>query len=232
MRFEIGIMHALGAAIALFFAWQYYEGIKPETWITVEKWQVDPALETPLERGTALEAEHLVAIEIAFPEDRRSEFVWALDAEDSIRTALVGQRLTQTLQPGTFLERRYFFADTLRDFAARVSPGNRAFSIAVDGAGSLLNFVGPGSRVDVIGLMPGGPDDSPPVPVVILEDIEVMAVGPYDEVDEFDLEDAGTFRSVTFQAPPERIAHYLARAAEIEGDPVLVLRGSPQGGTE
>jgi len=67
--------------------------------------------------------------------------------------------------------------DSREGLAYMVPKGKRALTLAVDEVSGVSGFVKQGDRVDVIGTVLIGDDKPKPYTVVVLQDIEVLAVG-------------------------------------------------------
>ena len=220
------VLHAIGALIAGAFALVYYQSVEPVELASVTKLRISPAAET-IARGDLLTPDMLEAVTIPVTTSgggvSAADLAWAIDDTAAVRAALTGRAFTQAVQPGAFLEERFFFEDRVGDLLARIKPGNRAFSIEVPGGTSIEHFIAPGSRVDVVGLVETGRDTAEAQ--VLLEDVEIMAVGPVTTLEEFRREGEARYNSVTLQAPPELVSDFLERQARLEGTLSLVLRG-------
>ncbi|MEP1598074.1 MAG: RcpC/CpaB family pilus assembly protein [Hyphomonas sp.] len=227
--FDTTVMRVLGALIAFFVGYLYWNNVTSQDTELMKKLQISSGLEAPLPRGTILRESNLQSFQVDANEGVRDAFEYALDDTPDMRSALVGQRLSQSISPGALLERRFFTDDTTQEFAARLGADMRAFSLDIGGSQSLLNFVGPGSRVDVVGAVEGANDVL--VPTTLLENVEVLAVGPIDDISELDAEEAGQYRSVTFGATPEQISAYLGQATLVRGEMLLALRSGQAGGS-
>lgn len=222
-RLETAVFLLIGAMISIFVAWQYYQSVEPTAYTEVTKLRIAPGIGEPIARGTILHEEHLDVVTFYLrPDQNSADFAFAVNANPTFRAALIGQRFNQVVQPGAFVERRFFFGRTPEGFAQRVAKGNRAFSVEVTGSESLLNFVAPGSAVDILGTVQVAPGELRSE--VLLENVIVMAIGDIASVDELEDRDQTPSRSLTIQTTPEKIATYLERAAKTQGDLLVALR--------
>ena len=213
----------LAAVIAFGVAWFYYSEVAEQT-ATMRKLRLVAEDGLVIRQGTVIDDAFLdrYVVSQALPRTLAEEFVWALDDSPVTRINLRGRVFGQDVPAGSFLQRAQFFVSQENSFARRIAPGNRAFSIPVDPQRTVENFIAPGARVDVIGTFGGGQTAS--VARLLLENIEVMAVGGIDSRGEFEAQDRPDYNSVTLQAPAADVARFLSDAETASGALTLVLR--------
>lgn len=222
-RIETILFLIVGALISIGVATVFYLSVAPEAYQPLSKMRILTSLSDPIERGSALREDDIEAFTIHISADQSADdFAFMLNYTDTFKTALTGRTVTQTLMPGTFLEARFFAASPPEAFAQRIAPYNRAFSISVTGSASVMNFIVPGSRVDVFGTLSNPP--GAPRADVLLEAVQVMAIDDITSLN--DLEDGSLqTRSITVQAPPDVIETYLEKLERLEGSALVTLRG-------
>jgi Flp pilus assembly protein CpaB len=223
-RLESAVFLTIGAMITLFVAWQYYEAVEPEKYTIIEKLRIKASLDAPIERGEELDSDHLESFTFYLPPGaEKTDFDFVLDNNEAVKTALIGQPFNQTVQPGAMLERRFFFGKTPESFAQRVLPGHRAFSLDVTGSDSLLNFIAPGSAVDILGTVEAA--DNVVSTELLLENVIIMAIGDADTVEGLGDATGRRSRSITIQATPDKISTYMELQSRTRGDMLVALRG-------
>lgn len=217
------VFYLLAALLSLGAAWYYYGQVAAQT-ATVQKLRLVADDGLVIEAGTVIDDAFMdrYVISQSLPRALDAEFDWALSDTAATRINLMGQSFGQDVTGGAFLQRAHFFVPQDAAFALRIRPGNRAFSIPVVASSAVENFITPGSRVDVIGTFQA--DDRSIYSRVLLENVEVMAVGDIDSRGEFTSRDRPDYDSVTLQAPADLVAAYLAGAVASEGEMTLVLR--------
>jgi Flp pilus assembly protein CpaB len=213
----------LAAVLSFGVAWFYWEQVSERT-ATVTKLRLVAEDGLILRAGTEIDEAFLERFVVAQPIPRAiaDQFSWALDDSAVTRINLVGRTLGQDLHGGAFLQREHFFVTQEDEFARRIAPGNRAFSIPVQSDRAVENFVLPGARVDIIGIFER--DDGSMAPERLLENVVVMAVDGLDSVGAIEAEDKAGFSTVTLQAPADQTEVFLARMEQMTGDLSLVLR--------
>jgi Flp pilus assembly protein CpaB len=213
----------LAALLSFGVAWFYWNQVSERT-ATVTKLRLVAEAGLVIRAGTEIDEAFLQDYIVAqpIPVAIADQFGWALDDNAITRINLVGRTLGQDLNGGAFLMREHFFVTQEDEFARRIAPGNRAFSIPVQSDRAVENFVLPGARVDVIGVFEQ-PDGSM-VPERLLENVIVMAVDGLDSIGAIEAEDKEGFNTVTLQAPAVATEMFLARSEQLTGDLSLVLR--------
>jgi Flp pilus assembly protein CpaB len=213
----------LAAVLAFGVAWYYWTQVSDRT-ATVTKLRIVAEDGLVIREGTAIDQAFVDRYVVSQPVPMAiaAEFGWALDDSPVTRINLVGRTLGRELHGGAFLQREDFFVTQEDDFARRIAPGNRAFSIPVQADRAVEGFVLPGARVDVIGVFEES--ENVFVPERLLENAVVMAVDQFDSVGAYEAEDREGFNTVTLQAPAAQAETFLARMQEMTGDLSLVLR--------
>ena len=212
----------IGAVLCFGVAAVYYVSIAPESYEPLSKIRITPGLSEPLERGSALREGDIETFTIYLDgTQNRSDFAFLIDHSPAMVTALTGRMLTQTVAPGTLLERRFFEATPPEAFANTILPGNNAFSVDVRGTNSVMNFVVPGSIIDVFGTLE---TETEPRAEVLLDAVQVMAIDDITSLSSVD-EGALQTRSITIQATPQVISSYLEKVERLQGDLLVTLRG-------
>ncbi|MBX3414545.1 MAG: Flp pilus assembly protein CpaB [Pirellulales bacterium] len=142
---------------------------------------------------------------------------------------IIGRRLSRPvrmLQP--FLTDSLMPEGTRPPLTANLKPGLRAVTVPLSGLDAVGGFAGPGSMVDVFFRTKSIFDERPgrvsfpDMTKLLLENVQVLALGPYTTPGEMIEEDAADINTVTFAVTPDQAA----RLAIVEGrgDLSLVLR--------
>lgn len=217
------VFYFLAAILAFGAAWYYYQDVSEQT-ATVRKLRLVAEDGLVIKAGTEVDEDFIKEFIVSqeLPRSLADEFQWALDDTPATRINLRDRVFGQDVQSGSFLQRAHFFVAQENAFARRIREGNRAFSIPVKAGHAVENFITPGARVDVIGTF--GAIGETVVSRLVLENVEVMAVGEIDSRGEYETQDRPDYDSVTLQVRAEDVERYLAEAAAMTGDPTLVLR--------
>ena len=213
----------LAALLAFGVAWYYWNEITDRT-ATVSKLRLVAQDGLVIRAGTQIDQafidRHIVSQPV--PRAIADSLRWALDDNPVTRINLLDRVIGQDIHGGTFLHREQFFVTQEDEFARRILPGNRAFSIPVQSSRAVEGFVLPGARVDVIGIFEL--DDNSMVPEQLLENVVVMAIDRFDSVGAYEAGRQDGFSTVTLQAPAEATGIFLARIEQMTGALSLVLR--------
>ncbi|OYX42614.1 MAG: Flp pilus assembly protein CpaB [Rhodobacterales bacterium 32-67-9] len=222
------IFYVLAALLAFGMAYYYYQDVVAQT-ATVRKLRLVAEDGLVIRAGTKIDdafiEKYVVSQEM--PQLLEAEFQWVLDDNAATRINLRGRVFGADVPSGSFLQRAQFFVAPENAFARRIRPGNRAFSIPVEARRAVEKFIAPGARVDVIGTFEVSQNQS--VAKLLLEDIEVMAVGEIDSRGEYETQDRPDYNSVTLQAPAAAVESFLAAAEDASGGLTLVLRNPCEG---
>lgn len=213
----------LAALLSLGIAWYYWQQVSDST-ATVSKLRLVAEDGLVIRAGTEIDDAFIQRYVVSQPIPRSiaGEFRWALDDSTVTRINLRGRTVGQDLHGGAFLQREHFFVTQDDEFARRIQPGNRAFSIPVQSNRAVENFVLPGARVDIIGIfeLPDGSMQAE----TLLENVVVMAVDGADSVGAFVAREQQGFNTVTLQAPAADTAIFLARIELTTTSLSIVLR--------
>lgn len=217
------IYYFLATILAFGIAFYYWGEVSEHT-ATVSKLRLVAEDGLVIRAGTQIDDAFMQRYVVSqdIPRSLAGEFGWALDDSPITRINMVGRTLGQDLHGGAFLQREHFFVTQEDEFARRILPGNRAFSIPVQSDRAVENFVLPGARVDVIGVFEM--EDGSMVPERLLENVIVMAVDGIDSVGAWNAEEREGFGTVTLQAPAAATETFLARSEQMTGALSLVLR--------
>jgi Flp pilus assembly protein CpaB len=222
------IFYLLAALLSFGVGFYYFQQVAAQT-ATVSKLRLIAQDGLIIEKGTVVDdafiEEHVVSQ--VMPRALEGEFGWALDDNPITLINLRGRTFGQDVPAGSFLQRAHFFLAPKEAFARRITPGNRAFSIKIEEARAVENFINPGARVDVIGTFVH--EDESVFSERLLENVEVMAVGAYDNSGAFRDQDNPEYNSVTLQAPADIVEAYLAMEILSVSDMTLVLRNPCDG---
>jgi Flp pilus assembly protein CpaB len=218
-----GLIYTLAALFAFGTAFYYYQDVAAKT-ATVSKLRLAAEDGLVIGEGTTIDDDFLEEMVVSqrIPAALADDFRWALDDTPTIRANLRGEIFTRDVPGGAFLDRSLFFASTEGAFARRIREGHRAFSIPVASNRAVENFIAPGSRVDVMGTFELL--DARLETRVLLENVEVMAVGTFATRGDYERADSPGYNSVTLQAPTAVVQVFLAEAESAFGDLVLILR--------
>jgi Flp pilus assembly protein CpaB len=218
-----GLIYTLAALFAFGTAFYYYQDVSAKT-ATVSKLRLASEDGLVIGEGTTIDDEFLSTMLVSqrIPAALAEDFRWALDDTPTIRANLRGEVFTRDVPGGAFLDRTLFFASSEGAFVRRIREGHRAFSIPVAADRAVENFIAPGSRVDIMGTfeLPGDLLETR----VLLENVEIMAVGTFATRGDYERAEAPGYSSVTLQATTEAIRVFLGEAEAAMGDLVLVLR--------
>lgn len=219
------LVNAIAAILALGLAYAYWQGVEPVS--TVSKFRLSIDAET-IEPGTSFDdlvdsgLIEAVAIPVSNREGavRASDFNWAIDANAANRIALEGRLFTQSVQPGAFLEERFFAELGAIQISDRLRDGHQLFTFEVNDAHAVARFIVPGSFVDVVGLVDQG---SGIQARNLLERVEILAVGDITTAEEYRLLERPRIDTVTVQARPEEIRAFLELQSQSSDLPSLIL---------
>lgn len=216
------IFYFLAALLAFGAAWYYYQDVSART-ETITKLRLVAEDGLVIEAGTEIDDDFLdrYVVSQEIPARLAGEFGWALDDSPVTRINLRGRVFGQDVQGGSFLQRGHFFVPREGEFALRIRPGNRAFSVPVTAGNAVENFIEPQSRVDVIATFRNAAGVSEARR--LLENVEVMAVGAFASRGEFETEDRPDYTTVTLQAPVDQVEAFLSQSNEADAL-TLVLR--------
>jgi Flp pilus assembly protein CpaB len=169
------------------------------------------------------------------PEDVRETRVPAPTDEDKRPYVRAGERselanvrelkVRRRLQKGEPLRWDMFTERGESDFSMVIKPDHRAFPIEVDARHS-SPLVRPGGKIDLIGLLQlPGPDNNPlpPQAEVLLEAVEVLAVGSFWSPDEAKAGSTGAQTRLVIQVHREQVPD-LATILKLIPPPMVVLR--------
>lgn len=212
----------LAAILAFGTAWYYYQDVADRT-ATISKLRLKTEDGLVIRAGTKVDQEFLDTYVISqdIPVTLADEFRWALDDNPAVRINLAERTFGQDVPAGSFLQRAHFFLPQENAFARRIAPGNRAVSVPVDSKRAVEAFISPGARVDVVGTFE---QDDIHVSRLVLENVEIMAVGGYDSRGAWEAADRPDYDTVTLQAPAAVIETFLAAAEDTQGPLTLLLR--------
>ena len=213
----------LAAILAFGVAWFYWQEVSDRT-ATVNKLRLLAQDDLVIRAGTAIDQDFIDRYVISQPIPRAiaDQFGWALDDSPVTRINLIGRTIGQDIHGGAFLQREQVFVAQEDEFARRIEPGNRAFSIPVQADRAVQGFILPGARVDVIGIFEQ--PDGGFLPERLLENVVVMAVDGLDSVGAVRAEGSEGFDTITIQAPADATETFLARMEQTTADLSLVLR--------
>lgn len=217
-------VNAIAAILALGVAYAYWQGVEPVTTVSKFRLAIDSEPVTP---GTAIEDARIEVVEIPVSNRERgvsaSDFSWAIEATEANRIALTGRHFTQSVQPGAFLEERFFAEMRASEISARLRTGHQLFTFEVNDAHAVARFIVPGSYVDVVGLVEqNGVVDA----LNLLESVEILAVGDITSAEEYRLVESPRLDTVTVQARPEEIRTFLELQTNSSELPSLILTNS------
>lgn len=225
------IFYLLAALLSFVVGVYYFQQVSAQT-ATITKLRLVAEDGLIIEQGTVVDDVFIEKYVVTqqMPQALEGEFAWALDDNPVTRINLRGRTFGQDVPAGSFLQRAHFFLAPQEAFARRIHPGNRAFSIKVEEARGVENFINPGARVDVIGTFVN--TDETIYTKRLLENAEVMAVGAFDNSGAFREQENPAYSSVTLQAPSATVEAYLAQEVLTVSDMTLVLRNPCEGAAD
>ncbi len=218
------IFYLLAAMLSFGVGFYYFQQVAAQT-ATVSKLRLVAEDGLIITKGTVVDDAFIdqYVVSQPMPQALEDTFGWALDDSPITLINLRGRTFGQDVPSGSFLQRAHFFLAPQEAFARRIRPGNRAFSIKIEEARAVENFINPGARVDVIGTFVA--DDEVTIYTRrLLENAEVMAVGAFDNSGAFRGQDNPEYSSVTLQAAAPVVEAYLAQEVLSVNDMTLVLR--------
>lgn len=217
------IIYACAALFAFGAAFYYYQDVNTMTQ-TVTKLRLATEEGIMIGEGTEIDEEFMdqYVISQVIPAALAEDFRWALDDTPANRLNLQGQVFTRDVAGGTFLDRTLFFENPEGAFARRIAEGHRAFSIPVAANRAVENFIAPGARVDIMGTFIATGETLETR--VLLENVEVMAVGTFATRGDYERAELPGYNSITLQAPVAEVARFLGESEEAIGDLTLVMR--------
>ncbi|MEL6601327.1 MAG: RcpC/CpaB family pilus assembly protein [Pseudomonadota bacterium] len=217
------IFYLLAALLSFGVGVYYFQQVSTQT-ATMTKLRLVAEDGLVIEQGTVVDDAFIDRYVVAqpLPQTLEAEFTWALDDNPVTLINIRGRTFGQDVPSGSFLQRAHFFLAPQEAFSRRIDPGNRAFSIKVEEARGVENFINPGARVDVIGTFVKDGDTI--YTERLLENAEVMAVGAFDNSGTFRDQENPIYNSVTLQAPAPVVEAYLGMEVRTVGDMTLVLR--------
>ncbi len=225
------IFYLLAALLSFGVGVYYFQQVAAQT-ATISKLRLVAEDGLVIEQGTVIDDAFIERYVVAqpMPQSLEDSFTWALDDNPVTLINLRGRSFGQDVPAGSFLQRAHFFLAPQEAFARRIKPGNRAFSIKVEEARGVENFINPGARVDVIGTFSNG--DETITTKRLLENVEVMAVGAFDTSGAFRDQENPAYNSVTLQAPAADVEVYLSMEVLTISDMTLVLRNPCDGAAD
>ncbi|MEL6572970.1 MAG: Flp pilus assembly protein CpaB [Pseudomonadota bacterium] len=225
------IFYLLAALLSFGVGVYYFQQVAAQT-ATISKLRLVAEDGLVIEKGTVIDDAFIERYVVAqpMPQSLEASFTWALDDNPVTLINLRGRSFGQDVPAGSFLQRAHFFLAPQEAFARRIEPGNRAFSIKVEEARGVENFINPGARVDVIGTFSNG--DETITTKRLLENVEVMAVGAFDTSGAFRDQENPAYNSVTLQAPAADVEVYLSMEVLTISDMTLVLRNPCDGAAD
>lgn len=217
------VFYFLAAILAFGAAWYYYQDVSEQT-ATIRKLRLVTEDNLTIKSGTVVDDAFMdkYVVSQEMPRSLADQFTWALDDNAATRINLRDRVFGQDIPAGSFLQRAHFFVAQEKAFARRIRKGNRAFSIPVQSQHTLENFIEPGARVDVVGTFEQSDGDY--FSKLLLENVEVMAVGSIDNRGEYASQDRPSYSSVTLQASAAAVEAFLGDAESSDGAMTLVLR--------
>ena len=225
------IFYLLAALLSFAVGAYYFQQVAAQT-ATVSKLRLVAEDGLIIKRGTIVDEDFIQKFVVSqtMPQSLQEEFTWALDDNPVTLINLRGREFGQDVPSGSFLQRAHFFLPPQEAFARRITPGNRAFSIKIEEARAVENFINPGARVDVIGTFIN--DEETVFTQILVENAEVMGVDGFDRSADFRDQANPEYQSVTLQAPSAVVGVYLAMEVQSIGDMTLVLRNPCEGAAD
>lgn len=171
--------------------------------------------------GTVL-TEAMVAA-VALPVEAQTQLGAALiEATPENRRFVTLLPINADLPRGRFLTYDLFEDLGTRRLSQQVAPGMRLMTISVSNTSSLNNLLRPGDHVDLLSVARGAPGERVESEVV-LEDVKVVAIGPYFTVEEY-LARRSNFSTITLEVSQADGQILAARDAEQSGGFQILLR--------
>lgn len=217
------IVYILAALFSFAAAFYYYQEVDAKTEAVAKlRLKIEDGL--VIEKGTVLTERFFdeFVVRQMIPATLASEFEWAIPDTPTARQNLLNQTFTRDVEGGNFLERTQFFVAPESAFALRIEPGFRAFPVRVSPSTAVEKFIVPGSRVDVMGTFEIDEENSETR--ILLQNVEVMAVGAYASRGEYQRAEEPNYNTVTLQAPIQDVVQFLSELEHTSADPVLILR--------
>lgn len=227
------IFYLLAALLSFAVGAYYFQQVAAQT-ATVSKLRLVAEDGLIIKKGTIVDEAFIdeYVVSQVMPRALETEFGWALDDNAVTLINLRGREFGQDVPSGSFLQRAHFFLPPKEAFARRIEPGNRAFSIKIEEARAVENFINPGAHVDVIGTFVSQDEGEAIFTQILVENAEVMAVDGFDRSAEFRDQSNPEYQSVTLQAPAAVVEFYLTMEVQSISDMTLVLRNPCEGAAD
>lgn len=150
---------------------------------------------------------------------------FAIRADEENSQWIAGRVVSTPVKPGTLLTFGMFAADGDARFDHLITEGMRAFTLRVDVENSVNNQIGPGNRIDVVGVVRVDSEQgTTSAGEVLLEDVKVLAVGRATTWDAYQrLADRG-YRTITLEVTPDEARKFALDLSRIQGGLTMLLR--------
>jgi pilus assembly protein CpaB len=146
---------------------------------------------------------------------------------------LIGRQAVVDVQGGSLLLKQYFEPETMRELSNQITAGHRAMTVPVNAESTVGFFVRPGSHVDIIGTVlitedkATGPSTSLRAETkVLLEDVQVLAVGGALSYLEYQRIAQRGYGTVTLDVTPEQAIILVSAQQRLNSPLTLVLRSA------
>jgi len=152
-----------------------------------------------LAEGEALQENHIDTISVRDSPDTQGLGTRLIRDTAQNREWILGAKLNRPVPSGQILTYDMFEPLVGVRLDTMIAPGMRATTINVNSENSLNNKIVPGNRIDILGVRQGE-GNSPDVGEVILEDVQVLAVGSATSLSEYQ-SDGSDYSTITMNIP-------------------------------
>lgn len=139
------------------------------------------------------------------------------------RALLASARAAEYVPGGSFLLYRHFAGEPATRFDALIGMGMRAITLSVSSTKAVGFFVGPGSWIDVIGVVRDGSGTSVSN---ILSAVKVLAIDRHTTIQAFQSASRRSYNTITIEVTPEQLNQYLLAQTRLAADVAVALRNA------
>lgn len=175
-----------------------------------------------LAEGEALEERYFDTITVPESPDTQGLGTRLIRDTPQNREWILGAKLNRPVPTGQILTYDMFEPLVGLRLDTMISPGMRATTINVNDENSLNNKIVPGNRIDILGVT-AGTAGTPDIGEIILEDVQVLAVGDATSLSEFE-SGSGDYSTITIEVTNAQALTLITRKETLTGGFNLLLR--------
>ena len=215
------IIGVLMGIVATFLVWQRLE--EQQAQLTTSDYLAVASLEgNILAEGEALQENHFDTISVRDSPDTQGLGTRLIRDTAQNREWILGAKLNRPVPSGQILTYDMFEPLVGVRLDTMIAPGMRATTINVNSENSLNNKIVPGNRIDILGVRQGE-GNSPDVGEVILEDVQVLAVGSATSLSEYQ-SDGSDYSTITIEVTNDQALKLITVKEVLAGGFNLLLR--------